>query len=128
MTKETEAFLRKAQRTLDGSNLLLSQGFPEQAAGEAYYVMFYAAKAMLLEAGQKATKHKHVAREFQDLFVASGRVEAKYQRFLEQGFKTRHFAVYETDLAYGISTEAAKVTVAQAADFVDMAKRFLKGA
>ncbi len=51
MNEEIQALVRKSRKALEVGRLMLSGGFPEQAASEAYYAMFYAAKAMLLREG-----------------------------------------------------------------------------
>ncbi|HUU13551.1 MAG TPA: HEPN domain-containing protein [Terriglobia bacterium] len=128
MTPESEALLRKSRRSLEAGQLLLSEGFMEDAASEAYYAMFYAAKAILVNAGQKATQHKHVVRKFQQLFVVTGRIQNKYYDALEEALKLRHFADYETDLSYPVPSEEASTSLGKATEFVVMAEEFLRGA
>jgi len=127
MTPEAEALLRKSRRSIEAGCLLLSKEFAEDAASEAYYAMFYAAKAMLVSAGEKATQHKHVARRFQQLFVATGQIQGKYYDTLEEGLKLRHFADYETDLTYAVSSEDAAASLEKATKFVAMAEELLRG-
>jgi hypothetical protein len=55
-------------------------------------------------------------------------VEAKFRTALDESLKLRHFADYETDLTYAISTEAAEATLREANEFVTMAEKFLEGA
>jgi len=128
MTKEVEAFMRKARRSLKASEILLRQGFVEDAVARAYFGTLSAAKAMLLVRGRKPTKHKHVAREFERLFIESGTVEPKFLSFLQGGFISRHFADYETDLTHPISAEDAEGRLKAATEFVTMAEQFLRGA
>ena len=126
-TNEVEAFIRKAHRSLRAGEVLIIQGLAEHAIDRAYYAMFYAAKAMLLTRGAKAAKHKHVATTFEKLFVGSGTVDARFLGHLQDGFMSRHFATYETDLTSAISTEDAELTLEDARQFVAMADQFLKG-
>ena len=125
MTPESDALLRKSRRSLEAGRLLLSKGFLEDVASGAYYAMLYAAKAMLLNSGQKATQHKHVTRKFQELFIATGKVEPKFYESLEGSLKRRHFADYETDLTFAISNEEAEASLKEAAAFLAMAEQFL---
>jgi len=122
MKPEVEALVRKSRRSLAAGRLLLSQGFLEDVASEAYYVMFYAAKAMLLSMGEKATQHRHVTRKFQELFIMTGRVESKFYEALESGLKRRHLADYETDLTYPIPLEEAEESLEEATAFLAMAE------
>ncbi len=88
--------------------------------------MFYAAKAMLLAQGLKATKHKHVIRRFNDVFVLPGKVEATHLEMLEKGFLLRHSADYESGLTRRISSEEARSSLERATDFVRFATAFLE--
>ena len=45
MKEEIAALLRKAHRKLDAGRHSLRDGFPEEAASDAYYAMHHAAKA-----------------------------------------------------------------------------------
>lgn len=58
-----EAALRKAQQSLDAARELQST-FPEFAAARAYYAMFYAATALLLDKGLTFKRHSAVIAAF----------------------------------------------------------------
>jgi uncharacterized protein (UPF0332 family) len=128
MTRETEAFLRKARRSLKASEVLLEQDLAEDAATRAYYATFSAAKALLIGKARPVSKHSHVAFEFEKQFVLTGIVEARFLDYLQAGFMTRHFAEYETDLTRPVSVAEARERLTAAREFVNMAESFLKGA
>ncbi|MBI3710737.1 MAG: HEPN domain-containing protein [Proteobacteria bacterium] len=46
-----------ARQSLAAAQVLLQNGFPEFAAGRAYYSMFYLATAVLLRRGQRHKRH-----------------------------------------------------------------------
>ncbi len=128
MTSEVEALLRKARRSLQASDLMLSQGLPEKAASEAYYAMFYAAKAMLVSRTPRVTRHRDVIAKFREQFTDGGKIEEKFAEYLDGGFKTRHLATYETDPIFAISSQGGKSWLENAKEFVAMAEEFLKRA
>jgi hypothetical protein len=125
MNEEVQALLRKARRFLRSAENQLRSAFFEDAASRAYYAMFTAAKAMLLLRTPKVSKHEHVQRGFEELFVRTGIVERKYLSYLEVAFQSRHFADYETDLVYITSPEEAETRFREASEFVAMAEEFL---
>ena len=127
MDEEIQALLRKARRKLQAGESALSQGFPEEAASDAYYAMYHAAKAMLLPRAPRVRKHGDVRVKFKELLVDAGKVDNRFDSYLDQGLKTRHFADYETDLGVSVSSEEAEQVLARASEFVTMAEDFLKG-
>lgn len=52
--------LEKADRSLAAGERLLADGFPDFAAGRAYYGMFYAAEALFLSRNLSFSKHSAV--------------------------------------------------------------------
>jgi uncharacterized protein (UPF0332 family) len=61
---ETEALLLKSHESLDAAQLLNAQGYANVAASRAYYAMFYAAQALLLERGFSFSSHSAVIAAF----------------------------------------------------------------
>ncbi len=126
MNDEVQALLAKAHRSLDAAAVIIAAGFFEKAAGEAYYAMFYAAKAMLLNTAKRLKQHKQVIRAFESLAKTSGKL--KFYDSLAQAFRLRHFATYETGLLADVSQKQARTTLQNATEFVTMAEDFLRGA
>jgi len=126
MNEEIQSLLAKAHRSLDAAAVIIAAGFFEKVASEAYYAMFYAAKAMLLNAGKRLKQHKQVIRAFESLAKTSGKL--KFYDSLAEAFKLRHFATYETGLLADVPEERARVTLQNATEFVTMAEQFLRGA
>ena len=52
--------LEKADRSLAAAERLLAEGFPEFAAGRAYYSMCYGTEALLLSRDLSFSKHSAV--------------------------------------------------------------------
>ena len=124
MNEEIQALVRKSRKALEAGRLMLSGGFPEQAASEAYYAMFYAAKAMLLREGKRLKQHKQVIRAFKNLAAKTGR--SRFYDLLSNGFKLRHFAAYETDLVVKVSEDRARAALNAANEFLNVAEEYLE--
>ncbi len=127
MNEETQALLRKAKRKLLAAESVLLNGFPEDTASDAYYAMYHAAKAILLNRAPRVKKHGDVIRKFSELLVETGRIDRKFAEYLEGSLRSRHFADYETDLTAIISPEDARDWLRKATEFVTMAEKFLEG-
>ena len=72
MTDEVDALLDRAGRYLDSADLLLGNGDPESCVWRAYYAMFFAAEAALLDEGDEASTHRSVITAFGKRFVREG--------------------------------------------------------
>jgi uncharacterized protein (UPF0332 family) len=80
MTKEQEALIEKARKSLQAAKLLLFNDMPDFAASRAYYTMFYVTSAFLLGKGLKFSKHDSLIAAFGQHFVKTGEIEAKFHR------------------------------------------------
>ena len=109
--------LVKARLRLAAAKSLLAQGYPEDAASRAYYVMFYVAEAFLEGEGLSFSSHSAVVGEFGRLFAKTGRVPAEFHRFVKEAQEDRWGGDY-ADL-FTLSAE-------EAAEHVERAERFLK--
>lgn len=48
MTEPVLELLNKSERSINAAKLLLNDGYPDFAASRAYYAMFYALQALML--------------------------------------------------------------------------------
>ena len=126
MKEEIAALLRKARRELAAARNSLNGGFPEEAAREAYFAMFHAAKAALLPRASRVKQHGDVMRKFGQVLADPGLVNPKYKQYLEHGLRERHAADYETDLTVTTTNEDAERLLNEATEFVAMIEDFLK--
>ena len=120
--------MRKARRKIAAGQIMLEKGDPEEAASDAYYAMYHAAKAMLLRRASKVTRHEDVKRKFGDLLVGTGKIEARFRDYLEAAYHGRVLADYATDPGFTVSAEDARLYLKNAVEFVGLAEQFLKGA
>ncbi|MGK7900044.1 MAG: HEPN domain-containing protein [Hormoscilla sp.] len=110
MTPEQQRLLDKADRTLQAAKLLKAQGFFDDAASRAYYVMFYIAEAFLEGERLSYARHSAVIGAFGQQFARTGRVPVLFHRYLIDTQNLRLEADYnadieiaETDAEQGIS-------------------------
>jgi uncharacterized protein len=122
MDQEIQALLRKASRKLQAARSALSQGFPEEAASDAYYAMYHAAKALLLPRAPRVKRHGDVRIKFRAVLVDTGKIDKRFDDYLDEGLKARHFADYGTDLEVTISLDEAKEALVRAEEFIAMAQ------
>ena len=88
-------YLEKAQSKLESTRILLNQKYFEDAVSRAYYAAFHAAQAVLFSEGIKARTHSGTVNQFGLLLVKTGKVEAKYGKFLSNLREDREVGDYE---------------------------------
>ena len=93
------------------------------SASRSYYAMFYLAEAMLLKDGKSFNSHKAVIAEFGVCFAKTGKIDAKYHRYLIDGFSKRQIGDYE--IIKDVDELSAKVMMDEAKEFLEIAKQYL---
>lgn len=78
LSPEVEAYLGKAHHALEVAGKLQAGGELADAAGKAYYAMFYAAQALLRAHGIEVVKHSAVATMLGRHFAKTGRLDSKF--------------------------------------------------
>ena len=97
MTDEVRRYLRKAEHALEVAEDLLKDGHAPDSASKIYYVMYYAAQALLNADGIDVVKHSAVESAFGYYFAKSGKIDPKYHRMLMNARKIREIADYDID-------------------------------
>jgi uncharacterized protein (UPF0332 family) len=80
LSPEVEAFLAKAHHALEVAGKLQSGRDFSDAAGKAYYAMFYAAQALLKAHGIEVVKHSAIASMLGHHFAKTGLLDPKFHR------------------------------------------------
>ena len=122
--KDTTArLLDKSEQSVAAADHLLRDGYADFAAARAYYAMFYAAEALLSEAGHRFRKHAGIHAAFGTHFAKTGLLDPKYHSWLLDAFDKRIIGDYgiEQVLARG----DAALLISQATEFVGAARAFL---
>jgi len=123
MTPEQQALLRLAGESLAAGRLLLEQGYARFAASRAYYAMFYAAQALLLQHELSFSKHSAVIATFGKEFTKTGRLPTELHRYMIEAEDLRHDGDY--DPMTHIEPAAVQEQLTHANVFLDAATRFL---
>jgi uncharacterized protein (UPF0332 family) len=114
--QEIRDLLDKARRSLGAAERLLQGGDADFAASRAYYAMFYATQALLLTRDIRRSRHSGLIAAFNESFVKSGEIPARFFLQLRDGFEDRAEGDY--GLAE-ITEEQARAGIAAAHEFVD---------
>lgn len=124
MKDATRALLDKAAENLAACRDLIADGHFEVAVSRAYYAMFYAAEAALLEEDLEFSSHGAVHGAFGERLVKAGRLDPELHRHLLDGFRARQSADYEAPA--DVSEQDARILVERTAEFLGAVTRFLE--
>lgn len=120
---EIQALLRKAERSLKASKILIDSEDYDFSISRIYYVMFYCAEALLLTKDLKFSKHSAVIAAFGRDFVKTGLLSQVLHSYLIKGFRERQIGDYETlNLP---SIEDAEEMAEDAEAFLDATQTYL---
>lgn len=116
--------IAKAHESLQTARENEANGHHGFAASRAYYAMFYAAEAVLLQSGLQFKKHSAVHAHFNKLFVKTGVFPPSMFKALDAASQVR------TVGDYGISPVAEKEserTISDADQFTAAVREYLRG-
>jgi len=121
---EIQRNIQLAREALDDAPANCGQGRYHTAANRAYYVVFYAANAMLAMLGLQRSKHSGVKAAFQEQFVKTGLIEASYSDDYDETMEKRETSDY--DVTFAISEPFARDSIERAQRFVERMEQYLK--
>jgi uncharacterized protein (UPF0332 family) len=121
---EVEAYLAKAHHALEVAWKLQAGGELADAAGKAYYAMFYAAQALLKAHGIEVVKHSAVASMLGRHFAKTGRLDPNFHRMFLNARRVREVADYS--LFEEIIESTANLTLKESQSFVSEIERLLQ--
>jgi len=123
MMEGVRELLDKSERSINAANLLLRDGYYDFAASRAYYAMFYAVEALMLDRDLSFSKHSAVIAAFGKKFVKTGIFDSRFHRSLLHAYDMRNAGDYEsTDT---VSKSKANQTIAEAGELLAEIKRHL---
>jgi uncharacterized protein (UPF0332 family) len=123
MTPEAARLLQKARDSRQAAALLAGAGFRDFAAARAYYAMFYAAQALLLERGQSFSSHSAVIAAFGREFAKTGVLHPRLHRYMLDAQDLRNVGDYGIERP--ISAAQVTEVFAWADEFISAAEQFL---
>jgi len=115
--KEVMILLQKARVTLQAAQVLFDTGFFEDCISRAYYAVFHAAQAALLNEGITPKTHSGTHSLFDNHFVKRNRLPRDVARTLRQAYNSRQLADY--GLEASMSRETGEQVLKDAAIFVE---------
>jgi len=115
--KEIQVNLRRAEESIEAAKLLLDSNFSDFAASRAYYAVFYAATALLLNDEQEFSKHSGVIAAIHRQFIRTEKLPKELGRTLNWLFELRSIGDYG---------ETRRVPSEEAATAIQSASRFLE--
>jgi len=118
-----EALLRKAARSVVSAERQLRDGDFDFAASRAYYAMFYAAEALLLNDGLTFKKHSAVIAAFAEHYTRTGRLAEHLHRFFIDAQNARLSGDYMSEI--DISAQEVQAQIDHAREFVTTVTKFL---
>ncbi|MGH2361056.1 MAG: HEPN domain-containing protein [bacterium] len=124
MTEQTRKLLDKANRAVHAAETLLREGDSDFAAGRAYYAMFYAAVALLIEKGLRFRKHGSVHAAFGEHFSKGEVLDPKYHRWLLDAYDQRILGDYGVEST--LTREDVERMIEQAREFLSNVHRYLE--
>lgn len=89
------AYQKRAKEDIAAATQLVVSHFYLAAVSRAYYAMFYAITAALLESNMEVHSHKQLGIQFRKQFIQTKRVPQKYSALLEELFQARQTADYD---------------------------------
>ncbi len=124
MKPEAQALLTKANESVAAAGVLGEKAYWDFAASRAYYAMFYAAEALLLEKGLSFSSHSAVIAAFGKEFAKPGVLDQKFHRYLMDGQDLRNAGDY--DVGTPVNEAQAKEVMTWAREFIAASEMFLK--
>ena len=123
MTEAVHELLDKSEQSINAANLLLGDGYDDFAASRAYYAMFYAVEALMLDRDLSFSKHSAVIAAFGKLFVKTGIFDSRFHRSLLNAFDLRNAGDYGSSGT--VSNNEASQIIAEAGELLAEIKRHL---
>ncbi len=116
MKSEASEHLERATEFLGAAKALLSAEYASVAVGRAYYAMFHAATAALLERDIVRSSHHALIAAFGQFVVKPGDVDERFHAYLRDAFTLRSDSDYLPSPA--VSVEEAQSVTQKADEFV----------
>lgn len=126
MIPEAGALLAKARESKQAAQVLRREGYLNFAASRAYYAMFYAVEALLLERGLSFSSHAAVISAFGREFAKSGDLDARFHRQLIDAQDLRNVGDY--DIQANLSEDQVDRIIGWAEELITATETYLAAA
>lgn len=120
MKAEAADYLDKAREDLDDARKIAAIGLAKVAARCAYYAVFHAAEALIVERAGKIVKtHSGVRAEFARLAKETPEIDRSLPKFLAKAYIYKEISDYGARLGVDVAMADANDAIASATCFVD---------
>jgi len=120
---EVKANIERAEQALNAACKLALDGYYDFAASRAYYAVFYAASALLLQEGVEFRKHSGVIAAIHQRFIKTGRLEREFGRDLNWLYELPSIGDY--GVTVHVPKEDADETISVATRFIQRTRSIL---
>jgi len=115
--------LQQADESIQEAKTLAQNSLWRGAINRAYYAMFYAALALVVQKQQVISKHSGVIAFFDKEFVRNGIFPKELSRYLHFAFERRQNSDYGE--IFTVNSEEANQAIIEAGQFVEKVKDYL---
>lgn len=123
-----DAWLERANRSLNSASLVRESGDFDRACSTAYYAMFYAARAALIHVGQPeramGKTHSGMVSALNQHLVLPSHLDVRFGKAFASELNRRIVADYEEG---GVDNSGAAEAIATAREFVAAVKALIAG-
>jgi uncharacterized protein (UPF0332 family) len=112
-----EYWMEKAKESLSSARSEQAAGRFVFAVNRAYYACFYSASAVLLNKGEKFSKHSGVRSAIHRSLVKTGKIDLSWGSFYDLIFNSRQRGDYQELVSF--SPEETEELISRAEGFVD---------
>lgn len=120
----SDARIEHAEECLSSAKELYAHGEYKSAANRSYYAVFHAMRAVLAFDDVDMKHHSGIMAEFRRRYVKTGAFEIRYSDIISALFEIKTDSDY--DDFFVISKEEITLQIANAGDFLDKTKAYLK--
>ncbi|QQS35666.1 MAG: HEPN domain-containing protein [Ignavibacteriales bacterium] len=122
--REIDSLLKRADRFLISSQMLIKDGDFESSVSRSYYAMFFCAQALLLSKGLSYSSHKMTILAFGENFVKTEIFSKDMGKDFNKAFDRRQLSDYNFEFI--ISKEEAEELLDSAKYFIQTISDYLR--
>jgi uncharacterized protein (UPF0332 family) len=122
--KEIEAYIKRADESIEAAKELLINGHFDFSASRSYYAIFYASSVLLLNEELEFSKHSGVLAAIHQKFIKTGKIDKSFGKDLNWLFELRSIGDYGVLIHVG--KDEAKEAVKIAEKYIAVIKKLIK--
>jgi len=116
--------MQQANESLSEMDMLKNAGYIRGAINRAYYAMFYAIQALVVQKKANVSKHSGTISFFDREFVKTGLIDKSFSKWLHRLFDLRQDADYGN--MFEPTQEQSEIVATQAKEFVECVQKYLQ--